>query len=65
MPWTKLTNGWKLPSGNRGGFATTVVGAFAYTGTERGNAMAARATRTREVVETESTQGMCWRFVTS
>ena len=57
MPWTTLTNGGKLPSC---GCATTVVGAFAYTGTERGNAMAARATRTREVAE-----GMCWRFVRS
>ena len=38
---------------------------LACTGTERGNAMAARATRTREVAETESTQGMCWRFVRS
>ena len=39
MPWTKLTNGWKLPSANRGVSPRTVVGAFAHTGTERGNAI--------------------------
>ena len=64
MPWTKLTDNWKLPSANRG-VAPGQSSEPSRTETNRGNAMAGLVTRTREAAETECTQGLRWRFVRS